>query len=408
MPLLLVLQLALRSLTRNKVRTALTMLGIVIGIASVIAMVALGQGATAMIQQQINSMGRNLLMIMPGAASSRGFSWGAGTITTLTPDDGAAILKEIPAVRAVTPIVRTRSQLVYGSQNWTPWRMEGVSPAYLDVRDWAVDSGSFFTDGHVASANKVCVLGATVAESLLAGDPPVGREIRVKNMPFQVLGVLARKGSDSMGHDQDDAVLIPWTTVKKVLQGSSFNNVDTLLISIATAETVGEATREITRLLRQRHRLLDREESDFNIMSMTEFATMRSQTTDTMSALIAIIASISLIVGGVGIMNIMLVAVAERTREIGLRMALGARGRDILLQFLLESLVISSVAGVIGIGLGITASHFLPMTLGWPTQLSPKAIGMAILFSCGVGIFFGFYPALKASRLDPVEALRYE
>ena len=408
MPPLLVFQLALRSLTRNKVRTALTMLGIVIGIASVIAMVALGQGASTMIQQQINSMGRNLLMIMPGAASSRGFSWGAGSITTLTPDDGKAILKEVASVRAATPIVRTRAQLVYGSQNWTPWRMEGVSPAYLDVRDWDLDTGSFLAENHVLSANKVCVIGATVAESLFAGDPPVGREIRIKNMPFQVIGVLTRKGSDSMGHDQDDAVLIPWTTVKKVLQGSSFNNVDTLLVSVATSDAVEGAMREITRLLRQRHRLLEREENDFNIMSMTEMATTRAQTSEIMSALLAVIASISLVVGGVGIMNIMLVAVAERTREIGLRMAVGARGRDILLQFLIESVVISSVAGILGMLLGAATSVVMSKTLGWPTQLSPSSAGMAILFSCGVGVFFGFYPALKASRLDPVEALRYE
>jgi ABC-type antimicrobial peptide transport system permease subunit len=407
MPLLLTFQLALRALVRNKVRTGLTMLGIIIGIASVIAMIALGQGASTMIQRQISSMGRNIVMINPGAAASRGFSWGAGSITTLTPDDAAAILRELPAVRALTPVVRTRAQIVYGSQNWVPSIM-GVSPAFLDVRDWDVDAGSFFTDANVLSANKVCVIGATVAENLFATESPIGHEIRIKNMPFTVLGVLSHKGTNAMGSDQDDIVLVPWTTVKKVLQGSAFNNVDQLLASVTTASAVDGTIQEITRPLRQRHRLGDREENDFNLLPMSEIAGMATQTARFMTILLAFIASISLVVGGVGIMNIMLVAVAERTREIGLRMAVGARGRDILLQFLIESVVISSAAGLIGMLLGSGAAVILTKINNWPTQLSATSIGLSLGFSCGVGIFFGFYPALKASRLNPVEALRYE
>ncbi len=404
----LILRLALRSLLRNKVRTGLTMLGIIIGIASVIAMVALGQGASGMIQRQISSMGRNLLLIMPGAASSRGFSWGAGSVMTLTPEDGEAILKEVPAVRAITPVVRTRAQIIYGSLNWVPSSIEGVSPAFLDVRDWSVEEGSFFAEGNVLSAHKVCVLGRTIVDNLFGGESPVGHQIRIKNMPFLVVGVLSRKGTNAMGRDQDDTVLMPWTTVKKALQGSAFNNVDTLLASAASAESLEEATREITRLLRQRHRLQDKEESDFNLRPMSEIAETAASTSRIMTLLLAVIASISLVVGGVGIMNIMLVAVAERTREIGLRMAVGARGRDILLQFLIEAVVISFVAGAVGMALGAAAAEVLSSTLKWPTQVSPASIGLAVLFSGGVGVFFGFYPAVKASRLDPVEALRYE
>jgi len=404
----LIMRLALRSLLRNKVRTGLTMLGIIIGIASVIAMVALGQGASGMIQQQISSMGRNLLMIMPGAASSRGFSFGGGSGMTLTPDDANAILKEVPAIRAITPVVRTRAQIIYGSVNWVPSSIEGVSPGFLEVRDWGVEEGGFFTEAHVLSAQKVCVVGQTIATNLFAGESPVGHQIRIKNMPFLIVGVLSRKGTNAMGRDQDDSVFIPWTTVKKVLQGSAFNNVDQLLASAVSAESMNEAIAEITRLLRQRHRLQDKEDSDFNILPMAEIANAAASTSRIMTLLLAVIASISLVVGGVGIMNIMLVAVAERTREIGLRMAIGARGRDILLQFLIEAVVISFVAGVVGMILGAAAAEILSKTLKWPTQVSPASIGLAVLFSGGVGVFFGFYPAVKASRLDPVEALRYE
>jgi ABC-type antimicrobial peptide transport system permease subunit len=402
------LVLAVRALLRNKVRTALTMLGIVIGIASVIAMVALGQGASMMIQDQINSMGRNLVMILPGAASSGGFSWGAGSVTTLTPEDGTAIQKEISAVRAVAPIVRTRAQIVYGSQNWVPNELVGTTPGLLDVRDWPLEEGSFFTDQDVLSAVKVCVIGRTVADQLMPGESAVGNILRIKNMPFKVVGVLERKGTNAMGVNQDDTVMAPWTTVKRVLQGSAFNNVNQLLVSMASAGEMEAAQRDITALLRQRHRLAEREDSDFRLLPMTEMAATATQTAGVMTVLLAVIASISLVVGGIGIMNIMLVSVVERTREIGVRMAVGARGRDILRQFLFEAVVLSTLAGLVGMAIGGAAASVISSTLKWPTLLSPAAIGVALLFSCGVGVFFGFYPALRASRLDPIEALRYE
>jgi putative ABC transport system permease protein len=402
------LRLALRSLRRNRVRTALTMLGIVIGIASVIAMVGIGEGASTMIQNQINSMGRNLLMVLPGAASSGGFSWGAGSVTTLTPEDGAALAKELPSIRAVTPIVRTRAQLVYGDQNWVPVSVMGTGIEFVDVRDWPLDEGIFFTDSDVASAARVCVLGRTVAENLFLGESPLGKFLRIKNMPFKVSGLLAGKGTNAMGQDQDDVVLAPWTTVKKVLQGSAFNNVDQLLVTAVSAPAMAPAADDLTALLRQRHHIRDGEENDFRILTMAEMATTVTQTSRVMTLLLAFIASISLLVGGIGIMNIMLVSVVERTREIGLRAAVGARSRDIRRQFLFEAVALSTVAGVIGMALGAGAAAILSHTLHWPTRIAPASIGMAFLFSCAVGIFFGFYPAMRASRLDPIEALRYE
>ena len=400
--------LAVRQLGRNKVRTFLTMLGIVIGIASVIAMVAMGQGASSMVEKQISSMGRNLLMVLPGAASSGGFSWGAGSVTTLSPDDGLAILKEVPSVRAITPIVRTKAQMVYASQNWVPGSIYGAGTAFMDVRDWSLEEGGFFSDTEVTSAAKVCVIGLTVAENLFQGESALNKVVRLKNMPFKVLGVLSRKGTNAMGSDQDDIVVAPWTTVKHVLQGSAFNNVDQLLVTAVSAQAMTEATLDTTALLRQRHRMHPGEDSDFRILSMTEMMSTITQTSKVMTILLAVIASISLIVGGIGIMNIMLVSVVERTREIGLRMAVGARGRDILMQFLMEAVVLSTAAGLCGMVLGSVAAVVISKTLHWPTLISPLSIGVSFLFSCGVGVFFGFYPATRAARLDPIEALRYE
>jgi len=403
------IHLAIKQLGRNKVRTFLTMLGIVIGIASVIAMVAMGQGASSMVEKQISSMGRNLMMVFPGAASSGGFSFGAGSTTTLSPDDGAAITKEVPSVAAVTPIVRTRGQqLIYNNQNWVPGSLMGCSTSFTDVRDWEIESGAFFTEQDVFSASKVCVLGRTVADNLFQGEDAVDKILRVKNMPFKVVGVLSKKGTNAMGSDQDDILLAPWTTVKRVLQGSAFNNVDQLLVTAHTSEGMAEATADITTLLRQRHRLRDKEDSDFRIIPMSEMAATMTQTSRVMTVLLAFIASISLLVGGIGIMNIMLVSVVERTREIGLRMAVGARRQDILLQFLMESVVLSSFAGLIGMALGAGSAIVISTVLKWPTLISPGSIGVSFVFSCAVGVFFGFYPAMRASRLDPIEALRYE
>jgi len=403
------LYLAFRSLARNKARTVLTMLGIIIGIASVIAMVAIGTGASNQVQNQISSMGRNVIMVFPGAASSAGFSMGGGTITTLSPDDGLAVARDIPSVRAIAPIVRTRGQqLIYSSMNWVPQQIYGSSPAFLDVRDWSMEEGAFFSDQDVFSAAKTCVIGMTIAENLFQGESPLEKVLRIKNMPFKVVGVLARKGTSAMGQDQDDLVVCPWTTVKMVLQGSAFHNVDQLLISAVSPTAITEAVTDITALLRQRHRIRDGEESDFRILTMSEMATAMTQTSSVMTVLLSLIASISLVVGGIGIMNIMLVSVVERTREIGLRMAVGARRLDILLQFLLEAVVLSSVAGVLGVLLGTGAATAIPRMLRWPALIAPEAIGVSFLFSCAVGVFFGFYPAMRASRLDPIEALRYE
>ncbi len=402
------LRLALSSLRRNRVRTGLTMLGIVIGIASVIAMVGIGQGASTMIQEQIGSMGRNLLMVLPGAASSGGFSWGAGSATTLTPEDGVALVREISTIRAVTPVVRTRAQLVYGDQNWVPVSILGSGTEFTDVRDWPLEEGAFFADSDVLSAARVCVLGRTVVDNLFLGEDPLGRFLRIKNMPFKVVGVLTSKGTNAMGQDQDDVVLAPWTTVKKVLQGSAFDNVDALLVTATSGSAMAPAGDDLTALLRQRHHIHPGEENDFRILTMAEMATTVSQTSRVMTLLLAVIASISLLVGGIGIMNIMLVSVVERTREIGLRAAVGARSRDIRRQFLFEAVALSTVAGVLGIGLGAGAAEFLSRTLHWPVTIAAGSIGLAFLFSCGVGVFFGLYPAVRAARLDPIEALRYE
>ena len=404
--------LAGRSLARHRVRTGLAMLGIVIGIAAVICMVALGQGAGDMMEAQLNSMGRGLLMILPGAAnSSGGVSFGGGSGVTLTPADADALLREVPSLVAVTPVERTRGQqLVHGALNWTPASILGVGDTFPRVREWPVDEGEFFTTRDVISSSKVCLIGATVARELFErqGVSPLGESMRIKNIPFRVNGVLTPKGTSSMGSDQDDVVVVPWTTCLNLLEGSAFDNIDQVLATVGDPELIPQATEEITEVLRARHRLGPDDVSDFRIQTMAEMNASARQMQQTMTMLLAGIASISLIVGGIGIMNIMLVSVTERTREIGLRLAVGARGRDILQQFLVEAVLLTGLAGLLGMALGAGASAILADSLEWPFSISGPVMALAAVFSCAVGVFFGLYPAMRAARLDPIEALRYE
>ena len=406
------LRLAIRALDRNRVRSSLTMLGVIIGVAAVIAMVAIGQGATDAVNKQITSMGQNLLMIMPGSSSSGALMFGMGTGQTLTPRDAATIERDCPSAAAVGVIVRTRAQIVYENRNWAPAASVGCNPALLVVREWSIASGEAFTDADVKSAAAVAVLGQTVAEKLFEGENPVGRMIRVKGMPFRVIGLLAKKGASPFGADQDDVLLVPWTTCKRQLQGSTFDTVDMILVSARSTAAVPSLEEEVRATLRANHRL-DREGGedqmdDFTLRNMTEMLGAMTATTRIMTALLAAIAGVSLVVGGIGIMNIMLVSVTERTREIGLRMAVGARTRDVLSQFLVESAVLAAVGGLAGIALGTGAASAAAHYAHWPAIVSPSTIAIAVAFSGFVGVAFGFYPAWKASRLDPIEALRYE
>ena len=406
------LRIAIRALDRNRVRSALTMLGVVIGVAAVIAMVAIGQGATESVQRSMASMGQSQLMVMPGSSSSGAVMFGAGSVQTLTPADATAILRECPSATAVAVLVRTRAQIVYENQNWAPATVQGCNPDYLVVKEWPVAEGDNFTEADVRTAAQVCLVGQTVVDNLFRGESPIGKRVRLKGLPFRVVGVLSKKGASTFGQDQDDVLLLPWTTSKKKLQGSAFNNVDQILVAAASAQALVALEPEVRATLRATHRLgpegpgaaMD----DFSIRNMTELLGMMTATTGIMTALLAAIASVSLLVGGIGIMNIMLVSVTERTREIGLRMAVGARGRDVLAQFLVESIVLSGIGGFLGIVLGGGGAVFVAKAMNWPAVVSPQSIVVAVVFSGAVGIVFGFYPAWRASRLDPIEALRYE
>jgi putative ABC transport system permease protein len=398
--------LPLRGLLRNKTRSALTMLGIIIGIASVIAMVAIGEGASRMVESQIRSLGSNMIMIMPGALQTSGVSLGGGSRITLTPDDADAIRRTIPGVKAVSPVVQTRGQLVYGDQNWAPGSIRGEGEDYLEVKDWDIVDGAFFTAEDVTAARKVCVVGNTVVENLFGDEPAVGKTVRINNMPFRVLGVLGLKGNTPSGEDQDDVVILPWTTAKRVLRGSRFNNVDIVLVSSTHEGNIAEVQREVTDLLRERHHISESQDEDFRMLSMTDMVESATRTTKIMTTLLATIASISLVVGGVGIMNIMLVSVTERTREIGIRMAVGARRSDILRQFLCEGIMLSLAAGLLGILVAAVTTGIVRTFFHWPIFVSPDAVLLAVGSSSAVGIFFGFYPSLRASRLDPIAALR--
>ncbi len=455
--LLITLRTALLALRRNVMRSTLTTLGIVIGAGAVIAMMEIGRGSAVMLQRTIASMGSNNLLIQSGTAASGGVTFGSGTVLTLTPEDCDALRSDCSTIKLAAPLVRARTQVVYGNRNWVPPTIYGTTPSYLQVREWELAEGEPFTDRDVRNGSKVCLIGQTIVRELFDGRSPLDQEIRIQNVPFRVVGVLKRKGANMMGLDQDDTVLAPWTTIKYRVSGTTltntnqsaqaksdmtqqvntlsklypstgvtlypvpsasqlantpqpvrFTNVDQILVCTRRGEDIPLAIEQVTSVLRERHRLRPGEADDFNIRDMAEISRTLSATSALMSGLLLCVACISLVVGGVGIMNIMLVSVTERTREIGLRMAVGARTRDILWQFLVESIVLCLLGGAMGIALGRGGSLLMRYGLNWYTEASMPAIVAAFLVSAGVGVVFGFYPAWKASQLDPIEALRYE
>ncbi len=450
------LRTSFHGLRRNILRAALTALGIIIGVAAVIAMMEIGRGSATAIKRTIASMGADNLLILPGTAASGGISFGIGTAVTLTPQDAEAILKDIPGVRAVAPVVRARIQVVYGNRNWVPIYIYGTTPEFLDVRQWPLTAGEMFTEQDVRNASKVCLVGQRLVRELFAGEDPINKEVRLNNIPFKVIGVLSAKGANMIGVDQDDILLAPWTTLRyrvtraaltNVNQSATtssttsqvntlnklyptdklklypeqsasqaannplpvrFTNIDQIMVAARSPQDIPEAIEQITALLRERHRIKPDEPEDFQIRNMTEMTSAFTSTANLMTKLLLAVALISLIVGGVGIMNIMLVSVTERTREIGLRLAVGAWRRDILQQFLTEAVLLCFCGGLLGIAIGRGISVLIRQVLNWPTELSLGAIAVSFIVSVAVGIIFGFYPAWKASRLDPIQALRYE
>jgi ABC-type antimicrobial peptide transport system permease subunit len=452
------LKTALHALRRNVLRSALTTLGIIIGVAAVIAMTEIGQGTTRAVERTIKSMGANNLLIQAGTATSAGVSFGSGSSVTLTPHDAEAIGRECPAVLQVAPIVRARTQVVYGNRNWVPLYIYGTTPTFLEIREWEdLAEGEAFGKRDVDGATRVCLLGHTLVRELFQEESPIGKEVRINNVAFRVIGVLERKGANMMGLDQDDVLLAPWTTIKYRVAGQSlqsqnqsavaaldpmqkvntlnqpypgvgvslypvpspsqladqprpvrFVNIDQIIVKAASTAEIGDAIEQITELLQERHRIKADEPNDFSIRDMTEISKTLGATSQMMMRTLFFVALVSLVVGGIGIMNIMLVSVTERTREIGLRMAVGARARDILRQFLVEAVVLCLLGGFLGIVVGRGVAVLVRVTMGWPTELSVAAIVAAVGVSAGVGIIFGYYPAWKASRLDPIEALRYE
>jgi len=402
-----ILRIALRALARNKMRSALTMLGIVIGVSAVIAMVAVGQGAENQVQQQIQSFGTNTILISAGSPAKRpgGARQGAWMVKTLVLEDMQAIQREVPLVTSCAPGTMSSAQVVFRNQNWFT-RLMGTTGDYLTVRDWPLLAGNMFGDDEIRGAQNVAVLGKTVSDILFVGENPVGQTIRIKNLPFQVVGVLAPKGQSPMGDDQDDRIFVPYTTLQKKVSGQDW--LQFLSCTAISREASVAAVPQINALLRERHRIRQGEDDDFQVRTQSEVADLAEQTSRVMTLLLGSIASISLLVGGIGIMNIMLVSVTERTREIGIRMAVGATEMDIQRQFLVEAVTLSLLGGTIGIVLGAGASALVSGFLGWPVAISVQAVVVAALFSAGVGVFFGYYPARQAARLDPIEALRYE
>ncbi|KUK39369.1 MAG: Export ABC transporter permease protein [Synergistales bacterium 54_24] len=408
MGLLETAKISLRSLWANKMRSGLAILGVIIGVGAVIAMIAVGRGASLQIESHISSMGSNILIIVPGTTTSGGVRMGAGTQQSLSLDDAIAIEEECSAVSHVSPELSGVAQVVYGNRNWSTGVI-GTTEGMMDVHNWSVSSGRFLTDQDVRSSTKVAVIGETVAYELFGSANPVGEIIRIKKVPFQVVGVLAPKGQSAFGSDQDDVIFVPVTTAQKRLFGTPFPRmVRRISVKARDAESIYLAQEQITALLRQRHRIGPNQDDDFTVRNLTQAMEAAQQSTQAMTLLLGAIASVSLLVGGIGIMNIMLVSVTERTREIGIRMAVGARPRDIRLQFLIEAFLLSVIGGIAGIALGALLSQTLVLLFDWSTSISPSSILLAFGFSGFVGVFFGFYPAYKASLMDPIEALRYE
>ncbi len=400
-----IVRLAIGALTRNKSRSLLTMLGVVIGVAAVIVTVAIGAGARVSVAQQINSLGSNLVIVLPGSVSTTGARSGTGGASTLTVDDGLAIAK-LPGVAAVSPSVNVRAQVLSGSSNWQT-SVVGVAPSFTYIRDWPLASGSFITDADVAATAKVAVLGQTVVDNLFApGTDPIGQTVTIKSVPFTVVGVLSQRGQSAVGQDQDDTVLVPYSSAMERLSGTTY--VSSYLVSVREAGQIDAVQSAITTALEQRHRIVPPATDDFNVRNLADIASAASATGSIMEYLLAGVAAVSLLVGGIGIMNIMLVSVTERTREIGLRLALGARARAILLQFLTEAVVLATIGGAIGVAFGAAGTLGVAELGHWPTVIPLSAVVLAVVFSSAVGLFFGYYPARAAAKLNPIEALRFE
>ena len=410
MSILGLLRVAMRALAVNKLRSALTMLGIIIGVAAVIVMIAVGAGAQARVEEQIRSLGSNLLLILSGTTTAGGVRMGFGSNLTISEDDAAAIPREIPQTMSA-PALRGTAQVVWGNQNWSTV-IFGVTPEYIDVRQWELAAGRLFDTTDMVGATKVCLIGQTVARQLFGGTDPIGQAIRIRRVPFTVIGVLESKGQSMMGSDQDDLILMPISTARKRVLGASNlakqRSVGTIWVKVAEGYDMKTAEEQVRALLRQRHRLQTGQDDDFSLRNLEEVAATREASSRVLALLLAAVASVSLVVGGIGIMNIMLVSVTERTREIGLRMAVGARTRDILGQFLVEAVTLSLIGGLVGVVLGMGAAFGVAQLAGWRIVVAPQAVLLAVAFAFVIGVFFGFYPARKAARLNPVEALRFE